>query len=206
MVALDGSSCRFPVSPLTPVPPPTPMTNPDEVTRLLRDERGREQLLPLVYAELRAIAQKRMAGERADHTLQATVLVHDAYLKLVGEENLDWRDRKHFYSAAAEAMRRLLIDHARRARSQKRGGDHRRVTLGGAEAELELDPDQILALDEALAKLEQEDERAAAVTRLRFFSGLSVEETARALEISERSVHREWTYARARLFQLLGEE
>jgi len=181
-------------------------TEPSDVTRLLRegaDAQGR--LLPLIYDELRSIAQRRMSGERSGHTLQATALVHEAYLKLVDEAATEWRDRGHFYSAAAEAMRRILIDHARKMRSLKRGGDRRRVTLGGPEGQVELDYEQILALGDALDRLQAEDERAAAVTRLRFLAGLSVEETARALGISERSVHREWTYARARLVEILGE-
>ena len=178
-----------------------------EVTQLLRDgDDRREELLPLVYDELQVIARHRMARERANHTLQATVLVHEAYMKLVGQEQMDWRSRKHFYGAAAEAMRRILIDHARKVKSLKRGGDRQRVTLGAPEAPVDLEPDQLLALDESLNRLEAEDAQAAAVTRLRFFSGLSVEETAKALEISERSVHRKWTYARARLFELLDEE
>ena len=179
-----------------------------DVTRILRgDSNPREELLPLVYEELRGIAGKRMSGERAGHTLQATVLVHEAYMKLLGDQDMAWRDRGHFYSAAAEAMRRILIDHARRVRSKKRGGDLQRVTLGAPEASdgVEMAAEDMVALSEALEKLEAEDERAAAVTRLRFFSGLSVEETAKVLEISERSVHREWTFARARLFEILGE-
>jgi RNA polymerase sigma factor (TIGR02999 family) len=182
----------------------------DDVTRILQQgEDPQQELLPLIYEELRGIAGHRMSNERAGHTLQATALVHEAYLRLVGDRDMAWRDRGHFYSAAAEAMRRILIDHARRVRSKKRGGDHQRVTLGTPEApdtHMELGADNVLALEEALGRLEAEDPRAAAVTRLRFFSGLSVQETAHALEISERSVHREWTYAKARLFEILGEE
>lgn len=179
------------------------------VTRLLRQggEPGPE-LFGLVYEELRAIASRRMGNERAGHTLQATALVHEAWLRLAGDEASGWRDRGHFYAAASEAMRRILIDHARRVRSQKRGGGAQRVTLGTEatpDAQVELEAEELLALDEALGRLEREDARAAEVTRLRFFGGLSVEETAQALGISERSVHREWTFGRARLFELLGE-
>lgn len=177
-----------------------------EVTRILRAGDGAgTALLPLVYDELRAIAQGRMAGERAGHTLQATALVHEAFLRLVGSEAIDWEGRRHFYAAAAEAMRRVLIDHARRAKSLKRGGDQQRVTMGAAESSVEMDAEQVLALYDAMEVLEKEDERAAAVARLRFLIGLSVEETAGALGISERSVHREWNFARARLFELLDE-
>lgn len=176
----------------------------EDVTRILRDDEARrEELYPLIYDELRVIAQQRMSSERPEHTLQATALVHEAYMRLVGDERMNWRGRGHFYAAATEAMRRILIDHARRAKSQKRGGDHQRVTLGGADAQLEMAAEELLALDDALATLEKEDPRAAEVSRLRFLSGLTVEETAAALDISERSVHREWTFARARLFELL---
>ena len=176
------------------------------MTRMLRSgEPDDGRLLPLVYDELQLIARRRMSDERAGHTLQATALVHEAYMKLVGDENVAWDGRRHFYAAASEAMRRVLIDHARRVKSLKRGGAQQRITLGAPEAAMELDTDQALALHDALDRLEQEDERAAAVTRLRFFSGLSVEETAKALDTSERTVAREWTYARARLFELLGD-
>lgn len=176
------------------------------VTRILRQESGDcEELLPLVYDELHAIARHRMFGERAGHTLQATVLVHEAYLKLVGQEQISWRNRKHFYGAAAEAMRRLLIDHARKAKSLKRGGAENFVTLGAPDAKFELAADQVLALNDALEILENEEPDAAEVTRLRFFSGLSVQEVGQVLEMSERSVHRKWTYARARLMELMDE-
>jgi RNA polymerase sigma factor (TIGR02999 family) len=179
----------------------------EEVTRILQQEGDvGEALFPLVYDELKLIARGRMNSERADHTLQATALVHEAYMRLIGDLDVEWQNRRHFYAAAAEAMRRILVDHARRIKSQKRGGDRDRVTLGVPESPVELGADELLALGDALDVLEKEDERAAAVARLRFLSGLSVEETAQALGISERSVHREWTYARARLFELLGSE
>ena len=178
----------------------------EEVTRILRARgESNDQVLPLVYDELRAIAQGRMFSERADHTLQATALVHEAYVKLVGEEDLDWADRGDFYAAASEAMRRILIDHARKVRSLKRGGAHARVTLGADEVRADFDLDTMIALGEALTVLESEDERASAVARLRFLAGLSVQETANALGISERSVGRGWAYAQARLFELLGD-
>jgi len=178
-----------------------------ELTRLLQAGPGAvEGLLDLVYAELHTIAQQRMVGERAGHTLQATALVSEAYMRLVGTEKMQWRDRQHFYSAAAEAMRRVLVDHARKVLSLKRGGAHQRVTLGDGEVGLDLDSERLLALDDALERLTGEDERAAAVTRLRFFGGLDVPEIAATLEISERTVHREWTFARARLFELMGQD
>ena len=178
----------------------------EQVTRLLQGGLGKgskDELLGVVYDELRSIAERRMSSERAGHTLQATALVHEAYVRLVGDEHMEWEGRKHFYGAAAEAMRRVLIDHARKVQSQKRGGNQKRVTLGAAELSAELDADQILALHDALESLEREDPRAAEVTRLRFLGGLSVEETAKMLDVSERTVHREWTFARARLFEIL---
>jgi RNA polymerase sigma factor (TIGR02999 family) len=175
-----------------------------DLTRILRaGPEGAALALPLVYDELRRIAERRMAGERADHTLQATALVHEAYLKLLGEQQLDWTDRRRFYGAAAEAMRRILVDHARRVGATKRGGERQRVTFGAVDVSADLDPEQVLSLSDALEQLEGEDPHAAEVTRLRFFAGLSVEEVAAALGISERSVHREWAFARARLLQFL---
>ena len=172
------------------------------VTHFL-DRGDHEALHSLLYDELREIADRRMGSERSGHTLQATALVHEAYLRLLAEQDPDWDCRRHFYAAATSAMNRILIEHARRVRSEKRGGDARRVSLGAADAEVELDTDQAAGLRDALEVLEAEDERAAAVVRLRFLAGLSVEETAQALSISIRSVHREWTFARARLFELL---
>ena len=179
-----------------------------EVTRVLQQlgatEQAREELLPLVYDQLRAIALKRMAEERGNHTLQATALVHEAYLKLIGDRNLEWQERSCFYVAASEAMRRILVDYARRRHSRKREDGRARVSLSVVDFATESDPDQILALDEALRVLEQEDERAARVVHMRFFAGLSVEETAQVMDVSERTIMREWAFARARLFQLLN--
>ena len=173
-----------------------------ELTRLL-GAGDRAALDGFVYDELHRMADRRMAPERREHTLQATALVHEAYLRLFEREDAAWSDRRQFYSAAAAAMRRILIEHARRVNRDKRGGSAQRVTLGAEDAALELDFVQVAGLNDALDRLEAEDERAAAVTRLRFLVGLSVEETAQALSISARSVHRNWTFARARLFQML---
>jgi len=178
----------------------------NDVTRMLRAGKAEgDALLERIYDELRRLAEARMQKERGNHTLQATALVHEAWVRLIGDTPVEWRDRGHFYAAASEAMRRILIDHARRVRAQKRGGAAARVTLGAVDAALELSPERALALDEALTQLAAEDERAAAVARLRFLTGLSVEETALALDTSVRTVHREWTYARARLAELLGD-
>jgi len=183
----------------------------DEVTRILRqiDHRAdaAEELLPLVYEQLRAIAQRRMREERAGHTLQATALVHEAFVKLVGGgEGPGWESRAHFFRVAAEAMRRILIDHARKRKSVKRGGGATPIPLSVVDLAAEHDPAQILALNEALETLEAEDARAAEVVKLRFFAGLSVDETAEAMGISERTAMREWAFARARLYELLAVE
>jgi RNA polymerase sigma factor (TIGR02999 family) len=159
-----------------------------------------EALLPHVYRQLRAAAQKQLANERAGHTLQATALVHEAYLKLVGPRELPWQSRGHFYSAAAEAMRRILVDHARAKAASMRGGPEARQ----AAIDLTSLPDPgseresagFLILDEAIARLGQADKFAASVVQLRYFAGLSVEETARALGVSAPTVKRSWAFAR----------
>jgi RNA polymerase sigma factor (TIGR02999 family) len=169
-------------------------------------------LLNQVYAQLRAIAHNFISQERPGHTLQATALVHEAYLRMLGDDGsggggagVTWRDRRHFYRAAAEAMRRILIEHARRRGAVRRGGKLRRTLLNVCDLAADDRSVEILALDEAIVRLEQVDETAAEIVRLRFFAGLSAEQTAAALEISDRTLRREWSYARAKLFQLLEE-
>jgi RNA polymerase sigma factor (TIGR02999 family) len=179
-----------------------------EVTRILDEAGGgnpqaAEALLPLVYEELRKLAGVRMSGEREDHTLQPTALVHEAYLRLVGGRNLDWANRGHFFSAAAEAMRRILIEHARARLGPRRGGGRGRLPMDVVDLATTNDPEQILSLDEAISRLEKEDPDAACVVRLRFYAGLSVEETAKAIETSVSTVKREWTFARAFLLRVL---
>jgi len=167
------------------------------------DHKG-ERLLADVYDQLRAIARRRLAQESPGHTLQATALVNEAYLKLREHASLKEMDEARFMLAAAQAMRRILVDHARtRNRVKRGGGEAKRVLTDVAELALDQDGDQILALDEAIHRLEQEDAQAAAVVKLRFFTGLSVPETAKALGISERTVKRDWQYARAWLFKTL---
>ena len=165
-----------------------------------------DQLLPLVYDQLRAIAQTRMNEERAGHTLQATALVHEAYVRLVGDADAAWANRSHFYTAAVQAMRRILIDHARRRGAVKRGGDWRRATLNVASLALDENLDSFLALDDAMLRLEEQDAKAAEVVRLRFYAGLSIEDTAYILDVSPRTVKREWTYARTWLLHHLERE
>jgi len=162
-----------------------------------------ECLLPLVYDQLRAVAQRALAAERPGHTLQATALVHEAYLKLVGEREIPWASRAHFYVAAAEAMRRILIDHARaRGRVKRGGGGRARLTLSDV-TDLASKPDEIVRFDEAFRRLEGESSEAAAIVRLRFFAGLSVEQTAEALGVSTSTVDRRWAFARAWLYRAL---
>jgi RNA polymerase sigma factor (TIGR02999 family) len=193
---------------------PVPASDePLQLTRLLHRAASGEldaadQALPLVYRELRAIAQQRMAGERRDHTLQATALVHEAWLRLISSDQARFEDRASFYRAAANAMRYVLVDHARRRHRLKRGGDRQRAADTVAELvaprpDLE-DPTTFLQLDEAIDALEHEDPRAAGIVRLRFFAGLGVDETAAAMGLSRRTVLREWAFARARLFAALG--
>jgi RNA polymerase sigma factor (TIGR02999 family) len=181
-----------------------------DVTRILYaiedgDAKAAGELLPLVYDQLRKIAQQRMAGERTGHSLEATALVHEAYLKLVGDEDvsLQWANRAHFFAAAAEAMRRILVDHARAKGRLKRGGDRAKLKLGVATLGADENADEIVALDEALRRLGRQDERLARIVSLRYFAGLSVEQTAEALEISPRTVKREWSTARAWLYREL---
>ena len=185
------------------------MGNVSQILAKLRDsdrDDVMEQLLPVVYDELRALARAHLRHERADHSLQATALVHEAYLRLLGDARPPWNDRRHFFRAAAEAMRRILVEHARKRGRVKRGGKRVRVELRDANLTTDQDPMEVLALDDAFRRLEQQDPRAADVVRLRFFAGLSVEETAKALGLSERTVKREWAFARAYLYAALQEE
>lgn len=181
---------------------------PPDITVLLNqpDVASGGELLTQVYEQLRRIAQARMAQERPDHTLQATALVHEAYDKLLGNQELSWESRAHFFNAAAQAMRRILIDHARGANALKRGGDQKRVPLGLLDLAQNHDSAQIMALEEAMATLEAEDPRAAQVVSLRFFAGLPVDRIALAMDISERTVCREWSFAKARLYALLTDD
>ena len=181
----------------------------DSVTEILAGVRGQsreaamERLLPLVYDELRTLARAHLRHERPDHTLQPTALVHEVYLRLLGTTQPPWNDRQHFFRAAAEAMRRVLIEHARRRGRVKRGGRRVRVELGAVDLANDEDLEQLVALDDAFRRLEQQDPQAADVVRLRFFAGLSVEETAQATGLSERTVKREWAFARAWLYDAL---
>jgi RNA polymerase sigma factor (TIGR02999 family) len=174
-----------------------------DVTRLLDaaaagDRQAAADLLPLVYDELRKLAAARMAAESPDQTLQPTALVHEAYLRLIGPaDQVRWQNRGHFFAAAAEAMRRVLVDAARRKRAEKHGGGHRRVEMPDVPAKPDGADARLLALDEALTRFAAEDPVAARVVELRHFAGLSVEDAAAALGLSRAAAYRHWTYARA---------
>jgi len=169
------------------------------------------ELLPAVYAQLRAMAQDQLRHERAGHTLEATALVHEAYLRLRSAKGENPQSTRQFFFAAAEAMRRILIEYARKRGRLKRGGVGRsdvrrqRIPLELLEFAQEMDADQIVAVDEAIRRLEEQDERLGQIVRLRFFAGLGVEEAAAALEVSDRTVRREWRLAKAWLHRELGE-
>jgi RNA polymerase sigma factor (TIGR02999 family) len=189
-----------------------------EATRLLRaidkDPQAAAELLPLVYEELRRLAGAKMAQERGAHTLQATALVHEAYLRLVQDEPQTWDGRRHFFGAAAEAMRRILIEHARRKRSLKQGGGRQRVALGadaegGGDGLLAIaspcdDVDDLLALDAALDRLAKDDPEKAELIKLLYFAGLNLEQAAAALSISRTSAYRRWAIARAWLYEAIN--
>lgn len=162
-----------------------------------------DELLPLVYDELRRLAAARLAREQAGQTLQATALVHEAYLRLVGSGSNRWNSRAHFFGAAAEAMRRLLIENARRKRSLKRGGEYERVDWSQVRLAIETDDERLLALNEALTRLETRDPQAATLVKLRFFAGLSHADAAETVGLSERTAARVWAYARAWLLNEL---
>jgi len=177
-----------------------------DVTRILDhvqsgDPRAAEELLPLVYEELRKLAAIRMANEPAGQTLQATALVHEAWLRLVGPEAQVWSNRHHFFAAAAEAMRRILIDNARRKQRPKHGHGWQRVDLDQVNVAVQTDDDTLLLVNEALTRLEQEDPRKAELVKLRYFTGMTIPEAGQALGLSESTAKRIWTYARAFLLR-----
>jgi len=182
-----------------------------EVTRILSaieqgDDRASERLLPLVYDELRRLAGRWLARERPGQTLQATALVHEAYLRLVGSpQPQSWNSQGHFFAAAAEAMRRILIDSARRKLSQKHGGGHRRIDFDAAFPASDAAPDALLAVDEAITKLEEQFPDHAHLVKLRHYAGFTTEQCAAALRISERTAKRRWAFARAFLYSELAE-
>jgi RNA polymerase sigma factor (TIGR02999 family) len=185
--------------------------SPPGVTQLLIDvgkgsERAVDELLPLVYGELRRLAAAYMSRERAGHTLQPTALVNETYLKLIDQRQVDWKNRAHFFGLAAEIMRRILVNHARDRRAEKRGGGAQKVSLSvavDARANQDLD---VLALDEAMERLAEIDPRKSRIVELKFFGGLKTSEIAEVLQISDATVEREWSFARAWLFDAIAKE
>ncbi|MBN2134082.1 MAG: hypothetical protein JW741_31555 [Sedimentisphaerales bacterium] len=182
-----------------------------DVTRILNAiERGEakatDDLLPLVYEELRLLAAQKLSRESPGQTLQATALVHEAYLRLLGGDGQSWQGRRHFFAAAAEAMRRILVENARRKKSLKRGGGHIRISLEGIEAARDAKPDELVALDEALTQLATEDSVKAKLVELRFFAGLTIDQAAAALDISRATAIRHWSFARAWLFEKVRQQ
>lgn len=186
--------------------------SPNEVTMMLAraaqgDESAVAELMPVVYDRLRGLAGDFFRHERPNHTLQPTALVHEAYVKLLGTADTDWQNRAHFFAVAARAMRQILTDHARSKRAAKRGGDQRhRVTLSGLKTPPGVSEIDLIALDEALTKLDRVDPRQCQIVELRFLAGLGVEDIAQLLELSGATVKREWRMARAWLRRELGGE
>jgi RNA polymerase sigma factor (TIGR02999 family) len=192
-----------------------PCANPETTTALLAQVReggdravdARNRLLPLVYDELRDLAERYMRAQNPAHTLQTTALVNEAYIRLVAREAQGWESRAHFIGVAAKAMRSVLVDHARRRNAGKRGGARRRVPLEGAAILTEDPSDDLLAIDEALSRLSATDEQKGRVVELRFFGGLTNDEAASVLGVSSATVKREWRFARAWLYNdLTGED
>lgn len=184
---------------------------PEEVTALLQgagsgDRETLDRLLPLVYEELRRVARVHLATERAGHTLNTTALVHETYLKLVDQTRVAWADRAHFFAVASIAMRRILVDHARRRSTKKRGGDHIRVPLDATELSVEDRAHALIELDQALNRLAEVDKRLCRVVECRFFGGLTEEEAAEVLGVSSRTVRSDWAIAKGLLYlELSGE-
>jgi RNA polymerase sigma factor (TIGR02999 family) len=182
-----------------------------EITALLAELKkgnklAEEQLIPLVYKELHRLSRHYMRGEREGHTLQTSALVNEAYMRLAGDHNIDWKNRAHFFGTAANIMRRILVDHARTRDAQKRGGSAEKVSLENAFVYTDEQSWQVVAVHEALNKLQKWDERQCRIVELRFFAGLNVEETAEAMSISPTTVKREFQMAKAWLYGELGKD
>ena len=185
-----------------------PQTGPSDVAELLAlaregDQAALERVFPLVYEELRRVAGYQLRGERAGHTLQPTALVNEAYMKLVRSPGVDWRDRAHFVAIAARAMRQVLVDHARKRDAAKRGGAMQQTTLSGVPLGVNMNTDELLALDEALERLDALEPRLRQVVEYKFFGGLTDKETAELLGVTPRTAQRDWVKARAWLYREL---
>lgn len=203
-----------PLSEPSPGPPSPSRSEPEadegQLTRLLSacsdgEEEAFDRLIPLVYADLKAIAHRRLRSERAGHTLDTTAVVHEAYLQLINQATATWRDRAHFFAVASRVIRHVLIDYARRRDAAKRGGGRLQVPLREAMTGHEPRTVDILALDEALTELAEHDERMARVVECRFFGGMTMAETAAAVDVSQRTAERDWTRARAHLYRMLDQ-
>lgn len=182
---------------------------PQQITKLLLDfsagqERAVDELLPIVYDELRRLAKYHMSRERVSHTLQPTALVHETYLKLIDQREVDWKNRAFFFGLASEIMRRILVNHARDKKAEKRGGDAKQVSLSVAVESFQKPDVDILALNEALESLAQIDARKAHIVEMKFFGGLTGKEIAEVLQISDATVERDWNFARAWLYEALN--
>ena len=187
------------------------MTSTQDITQYLRElsdgnESAPEHLMPLVYGELRRLAQGYLEGERADHTLQATALVHEAYIRLVDWKNVSWQNRAHFFALAAQVMRRILVDHARGKKAEKRGGGMTKLALDEAISFPQQREVDLVALDDALKTLAELDPAQSKIVELRFFGGLTIDETAEAMRISPATVKREWQMAKAWLHKRIVRE
>ena len=187
------------------------MAESTEITRLLQaapgDEAAEEQLYALVYDQLRGVARNQLRAERADHTLQATALAHEVYLKLLGQSQIDWQNRAHFFAIAARATRRILVDHARGRLRAKRGGGAVHTSLHtGIDAAAPMPDTQLVALDDALSRLRAEDPDKCRVVEMRYFGGFGNQEIAAALGVTTRTVERHWRYAKAWLYRELNEK
>jgi RNA polymerase sigma factor (TIGR02999 family) len=182
-----------------------------DVTQILNaieqgDEKATADLLPVVYEELRLLAAQKLSHEAPGQTLQATALVHEAYIRLVGDEPHHWDGREHFFAAAAEAMRRILVENARRKQSQRHGGGHHRITLDGLEVPSGQLPEDLVMVDQALKELAEQDPDAAEIVKLRYFGGLTLEEAAEVKGISRRTAGRYWNFARLWLYRAVTGE
>ena len=188
-----------------------PALAPQEVTQMLLDwsqgdQQALDRLIPVVYGELRRLASRHLRRERADHTLQTTALIHEAYLKLIEQRNVQWQNRAHFFGIAARLMRRILVDYARSKDASKRGGGEIHLALDEALDEAEAQDADLIALDDALTSLASFDSRQSRIVELRYFGGLTIEETAEAIGVSPATVEREWNLARAWLRRELSRE
>jgi len=188
---------------------PSSARPPSQVTELLQrwtdgDELARDALVPLVYDELRRVARRCLVGQRRDHTLQSTALVHEVFLRLIDQKSVRWDDRMHFFAVAAQLMRRILVDHARRRNAVKRGGNNITVTLDERVAPAKQRELDVVALDDALNELSRMNPQHSRIVEMRFFAGLSIEETAQAMGISPATVKRDWAVARAWLYRELA--